>query len=88
MVQFAKEAYGNLKEVFSRKESIESGGTPKDCSVYMKRNGKGEFVYQKPPENSYAIHTWMRLGGIAIVIGLALLCIVALLPLVQSAYYC
>ncbi|KAK8815905.1 hypothetical protein WA538_005026 [Blastocystis sp. DL] len=56
LVQFAKEA----------KESIESGGTPKDCSVYMKRNGKGEFVYQKPPENSYAIHTWMRLGGIAI----------------------
>lgn len=54
----------------------------------MKRNGKGEFVYQKPPENSYAIHIWMRLGGIAIVIGLALLCIVALLPLVQSAYYC
>ena len=54
----------------------------------MKRNGKGEFVYQKPPETSYAIHTWMRFGLTAIVIGLALLCIVALLPLVQSAYYC
>ena len=45
----------------------------------MKRNDKGVFVYEKPPEDSFVTHYWLQLGGIAIVIGLTLLGITHLL---------
>lgn len=50
----------------------------------MKRNDKGEFVYVKPSEDSLVSHYWLPLGGIAIMVGLILLCATHLLTMVCS----